>query len=137
MRILHVSLTIFFGLILSYLLCFTFDLLFPKTRQHLRCNFLFVLIGDFGILKDINISFFLAFFFLTHTQLSLLLLMVQADQGLDNGLLTRNYKEVTVDCETTICCAHRSQPCAPEPCHLCHRYITTHYLPPSQVLTLF
>ena len=36
------------------------DLLFSKTRQHLRCNLLFGLIGHFGLLKDVNISFFLS-----------------------------------------------------------------------------
>ena len=38
------------------------DLLFSKMRQHLRCNLLFCLIGHFGLLKDVNISFFLSFF---------------------------------------------------------------------------
>ena len=28
-------------------------------RKHLRCNLLFGLIGHFGLLKDVNISFFL------------------------------------------------------------------------------
>ena len=39
---------------------FYFDLLFSKTRQYLRCNLLFDLIGHFGLLKDVNISFFLS-----------------------------------------------------------------------------
>ena len=39
---------------------FFFDLLFSRTRQHLRCNLLFGLIRHFGLLKDINISFFLS-----------------------------------------------------------------------------
>ena len=30
-------------------------------RQHLRCNLLFGLIGHFGLLKDVNISFVLYF----------------------------------------------------------------------------
>ena len=37
-----------------------FGLLFSLTRQHLRCNLLFGLIRHFGLLKDINISFFLS-----------------------------------------------------------------------------
>ena len=39
-----------------------FDLLFSKTRQHSRCNLLFGLIGHFGLLKDVSISFFLSLF---------------------------------------------------------------------------
>ena len=42
----------------SYL--FYFDLLFSKMRQHFRCYLLFGFIGRFGLLKDINISFFLS-----------------------------------------------------------------------------
>ena len=38
------------------------DFLFSKTRQHLRCNLLFGLIGHFSLLQDVNISFFLSFF---------------------------------------------------------------------------
>ena len=36
-------------------------MLFSKTSQHLRCNLLFGLIGHFGLLQGINISFFLSF----------------------------------------------------------------------------
>ena len=35
--------------------------MFSKTRQHLRYNLLFGLIGHFGLLKDVNISFFLLY----------------------------------------------------------------------------
>ena len=35
-----------------------FYLLFSKTKQPLRCNLLFGLIGHFGLLKGVNISFF-------------------------------------------------------------------------------
>ena len=34
--------------------------LFSKTGQHLTCNLLFGGIGHFGLLKDVNISFFLS-----------------------------------------------------------------------------
>ena len=34
--------------------------MFSKTRQHLRCNVLFGLIGHFGLLKDVDNSFFLS-----------------------------------------------------------------------------
>ena len=37
-------------------------MLFAKKRQQLRCNLLFGLIGHFGLLKDVNISFFLVIF---------------------------------------------------------------------------
>ena len=43
-----------------YGVLFSFFFLFSKTRQHLRCNLLFGLIGHFGLLKDINICFFLS-----------------------------------------------------------------------------
>ena len=49
-----------YGVLFSYF----FDLLFSKTTQRLRCNLLFGFIGHFGLLKDINISFFLLSFFL-------------------------------------------------------------------------
>ena len=35
--------------------------MFSKTRQHLKCNLLFGLRGHFGLLKNVNISFFLSF----------------------------------------------------------------------------
>ena len=38
-----------------------YNLLFSKTRQRVRHNLLFGLIGYFGLLKDVNISFFLSF----------------------------------------------------------------------------
>ena len=47
-----------YGVLFTYFL----DLLFSKTRQHLRCNLLFGLIGHFGLSQDVNISFFLSFF---------------------------------------------------------------------------
>ena len=52
-----------------------FGFLFPKTRQHLRFNLLFGPKGHFGLLKDINISFFLHSFLCTSPILSLLSLL--------------------------------------------------------------
>ena len=56
LRISHVLKTRFPRLFLSYILFYLrsiftyfFDLLFSKTRQHLRCNLLFGLIGHFGL----------------------------------------------------------------------------------------
>ena len=46
-----------------YLVLFIYFDLFSKKRQHSLCNLLFGLIGHFGILKDINISFFLSSFY--------------------------------------------------------------------------
>ena len=61
LRILHGLITRFFSLFLSYLLNnIYFVLLFSKMRQHFRCNLLFGLTGHFGLLKDVNFSFFLA-----------------------------------------------------------------------------
>ena len=66
-RILHVPITRFFSIFLSYSLFFYlvtviyFDLLLSKMRQHLPCNLFFGLIGHFRLLKDVNISFFLSF----------------------------------------------------------------------------
>ena len=47
-------------ILFPFLFLFYFDLLFSKTRQHLRCNLLLGLIGHFGLLKGVNISFFLS-----------------------------------------------------------------------------
>ena len=46
--------------IYGVLFSFFFNLLFSKRRQHLRCNLLFGLIGHFGLLQDVNISFILS-----------------------------------------------------------------------------
>ena len=56
----------YFTYFYMYRVLFTyfFDLLFSKTRQHLRCNLLFGLIGHFGLLQYVNIFFFLLSFFL-------------------------------------------------------------------------
>ena len=51
--------------------------MFSKTRKHLRCNLLFGLIGHSGLLKDVNISFFLSFFSI----FSLSLFIILALQG--------------------------------------------------------
>ena len=56
------SLFILYTIIFMEYYVLIFDLLFLKTRQHLRCNLLFGLIGHCGPLKDVNISFFVSFF---------------------------------------------------------------------------
>ena len=52
-----ISFYLIYFYIYGVLFTYFFDLLFSKTRQHLRCNLLFGLIGHFGLLKDLNISF--------------------------------------------------------------------------------
>ena len=60
-----VSFYLIYVYIYGVLFTYFFDLLFSKTRQH-SSNLLFGLIGHFGLLKDVSISFFL-FFLLTHS----------------------------------------------------------------------
>ena len=66
LRSLNIPRRIFFSHSLSYLLSnIYFGSLFSKTRQHLRCNLVFGLTVHFGLLIDVNMSFFLSTKFLS------------------------------------------------------------------------
>ena len=56
----HITFLLFFYL-LSYIY---FGLFFSKTRRHLRHQFDFCFTGHFGLIKDVNVSFFLSFYLL-------------------------------------------------------------------------